>query len=179
MKKFISFLFLTMILLLAACGSDTTEPKKETGDAKPETEAQAEPEKEKEDAPAEKEEKSKNLKVGDSATIDDITVTVTKVAVTDERNEFEEVNPERAILIDFTVENNTDADYPVGMDFSFYVDGKKVESMAIGNITFDSISAGRSIDGQVAYPADGEKLELEFKPMMHFGNEKYIFDIEL
>ncbi|HJF32511.1 MAG TPA: DUF4352 domain-containing protein [Sporosarcina psychrophila] len=169
MKKLIGFLFLSMILILTACGSDTPKATNEASDAKPEA---------KEPVNAEKE-VSKNLKIGDSATIDDVTVTINKVAITDERNEFEEVTPERAVLIDFTVENNTDADYPVGMDFSFYVDGKKVESMAVGNVTFDAISAGRSMDGQVAYPADGEKLELEFKPMMHIGNEKYIFDIEL
>lgn len=173
MKKLMGLLLLSMILLLAACGGDSSGGEKGASGEKPET---------KEPVIAEKEvkkEENKNLKVGDSATIDDITVTVTKVAVTDERNDFDAVNPERAIIIDFTVENNSAADYPVGMDFNFYVDGKKVEMMAVGNLTMDAISPGRSIDGQVAYPADGEKLELEFKPMMHMGNERYVFDIEL
>ncbi|MEK5069837.1 DUF4352 domain-containing protein [Sporosarcina sp. FSL K6-1508] len=175
MKKLMMLLMLSLVLALAACG----ETEGTDSASAPKADDKAPAETEKVDAPAEEVEESKNLKVGDAATIDDITVTVTKVSVTDERNEFDEVNPERAIIIDFTVENNSDADYPVGMDFSFYVDGKKVETLAVGNVTMDAISPGRSIDGQVAYPADGEKLELEFKPMMHFGNEKYIYDIEL
>lgn len=120
------------------------------------------------------------LQIGDSATIDDITVTVNGVRYTDERNQYYEGHVDSVIIIDLTYANNTDSDIPVGTDFDVYADGAKMDTYPVDMPLFESLSAGRTVDGSLAYGIVGNPtlIELEFEPMLSFFNsEKAIFDI--
>lgn len=116
------------------------------------------------------------LAIGESATIDDITFTVTGSSFTDERNEFAETNPEQVIKIDFSLENGAEEDYPVGMDTQVYVDGTQADSYPLGS-DIGSVSAGRTFEGSIYYGVNGDSVELEWEPMMSFSGDKAIWDI--
>lgn len=115
------------------------------------------------------------LAVGDSATIDDITVTVNNVSFTDERNEFADTTPERVIAIEYTLENGQEEDYPFGMDMQLYVDGKKADTYPLGT-DMGSVSAGRTVDSITYFGVDGENIELEWQPMFSLS-DKAIWDL--
>lgn len=110
------------------------------------------------------------LAVGDSATIDDITVTVNGVSFTDERNEFADTTPERVIAIEYTLENGQEEDYPFGMDMQLYVDGKQAESYPLES-DMGSVSAGRTVDSVAYFGVDGEQIELEWQPMFSMSDK--------
>lgn len=119
-----------------------------------------------------------NLSSGDSVTIDDITFTLDDAYYTDERNEFAEIQPDNVLMLDVTIQNNTDQDYPVGMDIQLYVDGGKAETYPVATL-MDGVSAGRSILGQQSFAIIGEpsEIELEFSPFMNFSGEKAIYTV--
>jgi len=121
-----------------------------------------------------------NLAIGDSVTIDDITFTLDDAYYTDERNEFAEIQPDNVLMLDVTIQNDTDQDYPVGMDIQLYVDGSKAESYPVATL-MDGVSAGRSISGQQSFAIMGEpsEIELEFSPFMNFSGEKAIYSIDI
>lgn len=116
------------------------------------------------------------LQVGESKTIDDITLTVTDSYYTDERNEFDESNPDKVIAIEYTLENNSGEDYPFGLDTQVYADGKQMESYALGS-DMGAVSSGRTVDGVTYYGVNGDRVELEWEPMFSFSGEKGIWDV--
>lgn len=133
----------------------------------------------------EKENKIKNkskekelLGVGDSYTIDGVTVTVNGVEYTDERNQFYEGHVDSVLLVNITYENNTGDDIAVGMDFQLYADGEKMETYPVDSL-LGSVSDGRSVTGNIAYGIVGQpkKIELEFEPIFSISGDKGIYDI--
>ena len=116
------------------------------------------------------------LTIGESHTIEDYTLTVNDAYYTDERNQFDETNPEKVIAIEYTLENNSDQDYPFGIDTQVYVDGKQADSYALGS-DMGSVSSGRTVDGTTYYGVNGEKVELEWEPTFSFSGDKGIWDI--
>lgn len=119
-----------------------------------------------------------NLTIGETSTIDDISLTVDNAYYTDERNEFADINPDTVLMVEVTIENNSGTDYPVGMDLSLYVDGSKAETYPVATL-MDSVSDGRSVSGQQTFAIMGEpsEIELEFSPFMSFSGEKAIYTI--
>lgn len=119
------------------------------------------------------------LQVGESATIDGITVTVNSVGYTDERNQFHETPVDSVLVVDVTYENNSGEDITVGGDFDLYADGEKMDTYPISDILMGGLSDGRTITGVEGYGVVGspESLELEFEPMWSFSGEKAIFDV--
>lgn len=116
------------------------------------------------------------LTVGDSYTIDDITLTITDVSFTDERNQFEEDEPENVIRIDYELNNDSDSDYAFGMDFDVYADGRKMEMYANTN-DIGSVSAGRTVDGTTHYGVEGDDIEIEWSPLLSFTDEVAIWSV--
>lgn len=116
------------------------------------------------------------LTVGDSYTIDDITLTITDVSFTDERNQFEEDEPENVIRIDYELENNSDSDYAYGMDFDVYADGRKMDTYA-NTIDIGSVSAGRTVDGTTHFGVEGDDIEIEWSPLLSFTDEVAIWSV--
>lgn len=172
MSKRLLVLLLSGGLLLTACGGDSSgEKKDESKDTSDKTE-----EVKKEDKKEEKKEEKGPLSIGDSKTIDDITLTVKNSYYTDERNEFDDTNPEKVIAIEYTIENNAEDDYPYGMDMQAYVDGKKTESYPLG-MDMGSVSSGRSVDSVAYFGVNGEKVEIEWEPMFSMSGDKGIWDV--
>lgn len=155
---------------------EVTEAEETTADEPEETEEVEETDEAEE--PAEEEEAAEDelLSIGDSFTADDVTVTITDAYYTDERNEFEETDPENVLAIEYTLENNADEDYPVGMDFQVYVDGSLADTYANEN-TMDSVSSGRSIEAISHYGVSGDQIEAEWEPFFSFSGEKGIWDV--
>lgn len=164
--------------VLGACEeADTTEDEATEAEETVTDEAEDTEVVEEADEPAEEEEaEDELLSIGDSFTADDVTVTVTDAYYTDERNEFEETDPENVLAIEYTLENNADEDYPVGMDFQVYVDGSLADTYANEN-TMDSVSSGRSIDAIAHYGVSEGQIEAEWEPFFSFSGEKGIWNV--
>lgn len=180
MKKLLALLG-TSAVLLAACdepeeesaGPDTEdveEADEDTADAEEETT-------EDEEEPEEEEDSNGDLlAIGDSITVDDITMTITGAEFTDDRNEFADEEPDEVIAIHYTLENDSDDDYPYGADFDVYVDGSQANSYPNDN-SIGSVSPGRSVDGVAHYGVTGEDIEVEWEPMFSFSDERGIWNI--
>lgn len=110
------------------------------------------------------------LKIGQSATIDNVTFTLKKAAFTSERNEEADENPKQVIKLSYTILNNQERDYIYGGDAQLYVDCKKAQDYPLNNTNAGTISRGRSVDIVKYVGVNGKKLELEWKPM--FSNHK-------
>ena len=173
MKKFLGAL--AVVLMIGACANTTDDKEEKVEDSTEQTESAEVVEEVKADEESSVEEQPQLLAVGDSATIDDITLTVNSVSFTDERNSYADTTPERVIAIEYTLENGQEEDYPFGMDMDLYVDGKKADTYPLGT-DFGSVSTGRAVDSVAYFGVDGEEIELEWQPM--FGMEdKAVWDL--
>lgn len=173
MKKFLGVL--AVALMMGACGNTTDDKEEKVEDSTEQTEPAEVVEEVKADEESSVEEQSQLLVVGDSATIDDITLTVNSVSFTDERNSYADTTPERVIAIEYTLENGQEEDYPFGMDMDLYVDGKKAESYPLG-MDLGSVSAGRAVDAVSYFGVDGEEVELEWQPVFSLS-DKAVWDL--
>jgi uncharacterized membrane protein YdfJ with MMPL/SSD domain len=155
MKKIaIASMVLLAGLTLSACSSDSPS-KSGSGDKASSSKVSSK--------------KPEFLKVGQSATVDKVTYTLTGVATTTERNQFDDSKPANVIKVTYTLKNDSDKEVPVGTDLEVYgPDGKKLKSYANDN-TMDSVAAGKSIDATAHFGT--EKLgdfELQFAPFLSF-----------
>lgn len=180
MKKLLALISASAFLLAACDDVDTPTDDEDSAAVEDDTEADAsESEEVEEDADADEEEEAEEselLSIGESITIDDITMTITNAEFTDERNQFEEDEPENVIAIYYTLENDTDDDYGYGMDFDVYVDGSQADTYPNDN-SMGSVSSGRSTDGVAHYAVNGETIEVEWEPLFSFSGEKGIWDV--
>ncbi|SDJ86778.1 hypothetical protein [Alkalibacterium thalassium] len=185
MKKLLALISASAFLLAACDDVDTPADDDDSAAVEDDTEAEVteteeveeEADTEEETAEAEEEpEDSELLSIGESITIDDITMTITNAEFTDERNQFEEDEPEHVIAIYYTLENDTDDDYGYGMDFDVYVDGSQADTYPNDN-SMGSVSSGRSTDGVAHYAVNGETIEVEWEPLFSFSGEKGIWDV--
>jgi len=174
------FIGLVVIIVIGALASGGDEESADVADDQESTEqVEGEAEAEGETGGSEEAtEEPQNLAMGESATIDDITVTVTDASFTDERNEFAEEDPEQVIAINYTLENSAEDDYPFGADMQVYVDGTQASSYPLGS-DLGSVSSGRSVESTAYYGVNGEQVELEWQPMFSFDNERAIWDISV
>lgn len=172
------FWLIVVVILIAALGgggkesADTTEASDATSETTTETSSSESTNESSSEEPAE----TGTLVIGDSFTTDDITVTVTNAYFTDQRNQFDESNPEQVIAIEYILENNSETDYPFGMDFQVYVDGALTDTYANEN-SMGSVSAGRSVEAIAHYGVNGTTIEAEWEPMMSFSGEKGVWDV--
>ncbi|NYS49692.1 hypothetical protein HZY93_06955 [Streptococcus danieliae] len=146
------------------------------------TSSDSSPEKTEQASSEQKAENKNTYKVGEEIPFDNgVKITIKSAEWTDERNEFDEPQPERVLKVTYDLVNGTDKDYTVGSDMELYVDGKKMETHSIGTI-LDTISAGRTLENAVqAFGVNGTgKMELEVKQGFSFdNNEKKIVELDL
>lgn len=121
-------------------------------------------------------------KLGDTITFENSAeITINSVQFTDERNQFDETNPERVLEINYTVKNLSDQDMVLGTgEIELYVDGKKMDTYPNGG-TLDTISAGRTYENaKQYYGVNGSgDFELEVKPSFDFSNDKQIVKLDI
>ena len=119
--------------------------------------------------------------VGDTITFEDeAQFTITGAEWTDERNQFDDTNPEKVLKVTYNVTNLSDDDYVLGSDLELYVNGQKMEDYPNGG-TFDTISAGRSYEGAVQYfgvNGSGD-MEIEVSPAFSFTSDKAIVKLDI
>lgn len=105
--------------------------------------------------------------VGDSVQVGDATYTLNGVSLSEERNQFDDSNPTYVVKIDYTMENNTDKDLPVGMDLAVYgPDDKKLTTYANQN-TMGAVAPGKKMDVSQHFGLDelGD-IEMQFSPLI-------------
>ena len=130
---------------------------------------------------ASSEETEATYKVGDVITFDDeAEFTITGAEWTDERNEFDDTNPERVLKVTYNVKNLSNDDYVLGTDLELYVNGQKMDTYP-NDSTFDSISKGRSYEGAVEYfgvNGSGD-IEVEVEPSFSFTTEPAVVKLDI
>lgn len=110
-------------------------------------------------------EKVKFYSVGDEVKVGDATYKLNSVELTDERNEFDDTKPEKVVKIQYTMQNDSKEDLPVGMDLSVYnADDTKAETYPNDN-TMGSVAAGKKMEVTQHYGLnDSGEIELQFAP---------------
>lgn len=154
------FWLIIVIIIVGAFGTQESSSKKSNGGTKV---TKTSGSKSKESSS----EENNYYSVGDSVNVGDIIYTLHSVELTDERNQFDDTNPEYVIKVSYTMENKTDSDVPVGTDVSAYgPDTKKLDTYANDN-TLGSVAVGKSIDVVQHFGLNqlGE-IELQFAPMI-------------
>lgn len=124
----------------------------------------------------------KTYKIGDVITFKNGSeLKITSAAFTDYRNEFEDPQPERVLEIKYDFANNSEDDYVLGTDTELYVDGKKMKTYPVENVTLETVSAGRSFENAVTgFGVNGSgTMELEIKPLFNLNGEKYIVKLDV
>ncbi|MBF8970636.1 MULTISPECIES: hypothetical protein [unclassified Streptococcus] len=126
--------------------------------------------------------KKDTYKIGEEIPFENgVKITIKSAEWTDERNEFDEPQPERVLKVTYDLYNGTDKDYSIGSDLELYVDGKKADDHSIGTI-LETVSAGRTFENFVdAFGVNGSgKMELEVKQGFIFdNNEKKIVELDV
>ncbi|MGP6394911.1 hypothetical protein ACR9FV_05765 [Streptococcus dysgalactiae subsp. equisimilis] len=124
---------------------------------------------------------NKKHKLGDKLTFKNgLEITITNAEFTDERNQFDDSNPEKVLKVTYNVTNNTKEDYLVSSEMELYVGSNKMNSYPI-DTTVETLSPGRSYDNAVAaFGVNGSgKMELEVKPTLSFEKERFIVELDL
>ena len=169
-KKLIFSAALVLSLGLAACGEEAAPKEKDTTQP---VQADAGTNKEQEA------EKSKALTVGDFAEFEDAKFTLKAVSTTEERNQFDETNPNKVIKIEYELENLSDAELSYGMDLSVYDGaGNKMELYPLDN-SMGSVASGKKVQGvQYFGIAEAGKIEIHYAPIVSF-DEAAVFEVEV
>ena len=149
---------IVVVIAIGAIGSQGSSNKKDNGGTKVNKTSVSKTKKS-----SSKEKKYYGL--GDAVNVGDIVYTLHSVELTDERNQFDEKNPEYVIKATYTMENKTDSEVPVGIDLSAYgPDTKKLDSYPNDN-TLGSVAPEKSIDVVQHFGVNqlGE-MEFQFAP---------------
>lgn len=123
----------------------------------------------------------KTYKIGDKLVFENgIEFTITAAQFTDERNEFDDTNPEKVVKVTYNVVNNSKEDYFAGSDIELFVGSSKMDTYPL-DVTMENIPSGRNYENAVAaFGVNGtDKIELEVKPSFSLSNEKYIVALDL
>ncbi|MCM3663485.1 DUF4352 domain-containing protein [Mesobacillus subterraneus] len=97
------------------------------------------------------------FKVGDKVDIAGTVITITGASYTDERNEFEEKQPEKVLILDLAVQNATQEElFFDAYELEIYdSEGTKMESYPIDYLT-ETLQPGKNITGRGAYGVSGK-----------------------
>ena len=149
--------------ILVACGNSSSKSDDTSKEAKAEKKTSTE----------KSSEKKSTYAIGDKIVFDkQAEYTITNVEWSDERNDFDETNPDKVLKVTYNVKNLSDSDLAVGVDIDLFVGGNKMETYP--NTNTMGVNFTGSINGRCCTTfwckRDG-KLELEIKPFAAF-NEK-------
>ncbi len=102
------------VSVLVACGSSNSQSNNSSKETKTEKIATTEKSSEKKSAYA----------IGDKIVFDkQAEYTITKVEWSDERNDFDQSNPDKVLKVTYNVKNLSDKDLAVGVDINLFVGG--------------------------------------------------------
>lgn len=118
--------------------------------------------------------------IGDTFESEGLILTLTKAYLTDERDKFNDKNFDHVLVLEYTLENQTDDEIYSGSELELYVDGTKAENYYLSNHKSDSISKGRKAEVIVSFGFNGsaENMELEFNNRMSYDTEPVIIPLQ-
>lgn len=106
-------------------------------------------------------------KVGDTVKVGDASYTLNSVELTDERNEFDDTNPEQVVKVQYTMENNSDEELPIGMDLEIYNSDDTQAQLYSNDNTMGSLAPGKKIESVQHFGLNGTgEIELQFAPVI-------------
>ncbi|WP_028392141.1 DUF4352 domain-containing protein [Bacillus cihuensis] len=126
---------------------------------------------------------AKNLgtfKVGEKVNVEGHIITLTNARYTDERNEFEETQPNNVLIFDVEYQNGTQEEQLIdGGDFEVYDSkGEKMETYPIDYIT-ESVQPGKHVKGQAAFGVTGNApYEIYYKDFMTESKATWIMEVK-
>lgn len=125
------------------------------------------------------EEDSKFYKIGDVVEVGPYTLKLLSVEYTNERNQFEDVNPDKVLLIKYEITNNSDKDESFfSSNWKLFVDNKEMKSYPVGS-DLGTVNAGRTVESTASFAiiGDGNSYELEWTPTFNLDNIKGLWKI--
>lgn len=122
--------------------------------------------------------KNRSYRLGDTAEVGNIKITINKVSVTDERNEFASEDPNKVIKLEYEIENGTDEEIPIGADLQVYDGtGNQVNSYPLDN-TIGSLHPGKKIQGVDYFGIEEGPIEVYFQPLFSF-DDPAVFELDI
>ncbi|WP_051221135.1 DUF5067 domain-containing protein [Eremococcus coleocola] len=112
---------------------------------------------------------------GQAVTIEDVTITINKAYYSTDLNEMSDIKADKVLVIEYTVQNDSNDEIFANMNIDVYADGKKLDTYPYTRNKSEKISAGKAADLIAGYAIVGEpkELELEFRPQYigEIGND--------
>ncbi|MGX7107484.1 hypothetical protein ACWOBE_06840 [Hutsoniella sourekii] len=95
----------------------------------------------------------------------DVSIVLTDVYLTDERDEYEDKSYDHVIIVEYEFFNHSDEEEYTSDELELYVNGKKADNYHNQQTVFENVSAGRGIDSVKAFAFNGdfEVVELELR----------------
>lgn len=117
--------------------------------------------------------------IGDEVEIGDYVIKIKEVSYTDERNQFEDVDPDNVLALTFEITNNSNEDLVfTSSDFKVYIDGKEMDTYPIRDVALGTISPGRTKEAKSGYAIFGTgDVEVEWTPTVNLDNIKVLWEI--
>lgn len=114
----------------------------------------------------------------DPQTVDGVTITINEIFFTEERNSFEEVEPDHVMVIDYTLLNESGDDLIyMANNFNVYIDGKEADTYPVF-VDMGTVNDGRSLDSTAAFAINGEgELEIEYEILL--GTESALWQVDM
>lgn len=114
--------------------------------------------------------------IGETFEQDNIEVTINDIYLTEERNEYKDEEYENILVVEYTLQNNGDRDYPASSELKLFVDGKQADDYFFTGDSTGTVSAGRSSDIRESFGFDGnyEELELELELKEYLSNKEAV-----
>lgn len=118
--------------------------------------------------------------LGETVDIGGVKYTITNVEFTDERNPEADSSPSNVIKIDYTVENGTDEEIPIGADFTVYdANGTQMENYPLDN-TMGSLAQGKNLNGTEYWGLEKTgNVEILVMPVNDWENDPVFYSIAL
>ena len=108
--------------ILVACGNSSSKSDDTSKEAKA---------REKKTSTEKSSEKKSTYAIGDKIVFDkQAEYTITNVEWSDERNDFDETNPDKVLKVTYNVKNLSDSDLAVGVDIDLFVGGNEIGDLS-------------------------------------------------
>ena len=124
--------------------------------------------------------KLKSNNIGDVVNIDGLEITINNTKYTDDRNQFQENQPEEVLILDFYVENKTDEEIVFSAsDFEIYdADGTKMDIYPLDSVV-ENLLPGKNASGQGTYGVSGKApYEVYYTELLKGHKAKWILDVK-
>ncbi|SHG70464.1 DUF4352 domain-containing protein [Ornithinibacillus halophilus] len=183
-KRIILYLFISFVFVLAGCGGDDAGNDENTGNnADTEEENNTENTTDTGDETGNDDQNVEDLSIGDSATFNDVTITLNEVRV-EPGGEFDEADNDKFVVVNMTAENNSDEEVTISSMLNVELYDEDGYSYTTTILTegiqgqFDgTVAAGKKLRGEIPFDVpDSGSYELHYSDP--FGSNRAIWIID-